>query len=88
MNRHETDLRNKNKADEVSGTFVRKDGLENLALTGKIEGKRSRGRQWSLWMANLNEWIGERGVKYQEVALFEKARDRELWKSMITHVIG
>ena len=39
-------------------------------------------------MANLNEWIGERGVKYQEVALFEKARDRELWKSMIAHVIG
>ena len=68
--------------------LMRKDGSENLALTGKIEGKRSRGRQWSLWMANLNEWIGERGVKYQEVALFEKARDKELWKSMITHVIG
>ena len=62
---------------------MRKDGSENLALTGKIEGKRSRGRKWSLWMANLNEWIRERGVKYQEVALFEKARDRELWKSMI-----
>ena len=55
---------------------MRKDGLENLALTGKVEGQRSRGRQWSLWMANLNEWIGERGVKYQEAALFEKARDR------------
>ena len=70
------------------GHLMRKDGLENLALTGKIEGKRSRGRKWSLWMANLNEWIGERAVKYQEVALFEKARDRELWKSMIAHVIG
>ena len=70
------------------GHLMRKDCLENLALTGKIEGKRSRGRKQSLWMANLNEWIGERGVKYQEVALFEKARDRELWKSMITHIIG
>ena len=30
------------------GHLMRKDGLENLALTGKIEGKRSRGRQWSL----------------------------------------
>ena len=67
---------------------MRKDGLENLALTGKIEGKRNRGKKRSLQMANLNEWIGERGVKYQEVALFEKARDRELWKSMITHIIG
>ena len=45
-------------------------------MTGKIEGKRSRGSKLSLWMANLNEWIEERGVKYQEVALFEKARDR------------
>ena len=68
------------------GHLMRKDGLENLALTGKIEGRRSRERQWSLWMANLNEWIGERGVKYQEVALFEKARDRELWKSIIAHI--
>ena len=66
------------------GHLMRKDGLENLVLTGKIEGRRSRGRQWPLWMANLNEWIRERGVKYQEVALFEKARDRELWKSMIS----
>ena len=48
------------------GHVMRKDGLENLVLTGKIEGKRSRGRQWSLWMANVNKWIGERGVKYQE----------------------
>ena len=53
------------------GHLMRKDGLENLALTGKIEGKRSRGRKWSLWMA-----------------LFEKAKDRELWKSMIAHIIG
>ena len=62
--------------------------MENLALTGKIEGKRSRGRKWSLWMANLNEWTGERGIKYQEVVLFEKARYRELWKYMIAHIIG
>ena len=70
------------------GHLMRKDGLENLALTGKIEGRGSRGRQWSLWMANVNEWIGEKGVKYQEMALLEKARDRELWKSMIAHIIG
>ena len=37
------------------GHVMRKDGLENLVLPGKIEGKRSRGRQQSLWMANLNE---------------------------------
>ena len=36
------------------GHLLRKDGLENLALTGKIEGKRSRGKKWSLWMAKYH----------------------------------
>ena len=36
-----------------------KDGLENLALTGKIEGKRGRGRKRMLWMTSLNAWIAE-----------------------------
>ena len=81
-------LERRTKQMRFLGHLMRKDGLENLALTGKIEGMSSRGRKQSLCMANLNEWIGERRVKYQEVALFEKARDRELWKSMITHVIG
>ena len=76
------------KQMKFPGTFDEKRWFDNLALTGKIEGKRSRVRKWSLWMANLNEWIGERGVKYQEVALFEKATDRELWKSMIAYIIG
>ena len=50
-----------NKADEVyGGHVVRKDGLEVLALTGKIEGKRSRGRKRMLWLTSLNEWIRER----------------------------
>ena len=32
------------------GHVIRKDGLENLALTGTIEGKRGRGRKRTLWM--------------------------------------
>ena len=32
------------------GHVIRKDGLENLALTGKMEGKRGRGRKRMLWM--------------------------------------
>ena len=42
------------------GHVIRKDGLENLALTGKIEGKRGRGRKRMLWMTSLNAWIAER----------------------------
>ena len=72
------------------GHVIRKDGLENLALTGKIEGKRSRGRKRMLWMttSSLNAWIAERGIRQQEVELIQKARNRELWHAMIAHVSG
>ena len=43
------------------GHVIKKDGLENLALTGKIEEKRGRGRKRTLWMTSLNAWIAERG---------------------------
>ena len=70
------------------GHLIRKDGLENLALTGKIEGKRGRGRKRMLWMTSLNAWIAERGIRHQEVELIEKARNRELWHAMIAFVSG
>jgi len=35
------------------GHIIRKDGLENLAMTGKIEGKRSRGRRRVTWISNV-----------------------------------
>ena len=68
--------------------MIRKDGLENLALTGKIEEKRSRGRKWMLWMTSLNAWIAERGIRQQEVELIKKAENSELWHAMIAHVSG
>ncbi len=52
------------------------DGLENLVLTGKIEGTKSRGRRRQLWTASLVEWIKERGVKnLTEMELLNKAND-------------
>ena len=68
------------------GHLVRKGGLENLSLTGKIEGKRSRGRRRVLWMDSLMKWLEERGVEEQGVQLVEKARNRELWNNMIAKV--
>ena len=58
------------------GHVIRKDGLENLALTGKIEGRRGTGRKQMLWMTSLNAWIAERGIRHQEVELIKKARNR------------
>ena len=70
------------------GHVIRKEGLENLALTGMIEGKRGRGRKRMLWMTSLNAWIAERSIRHQEVELIEKARNRELWHAMIAYVSG
>ena len=66
------------------GHVITKDGLENLALTGKM----GRGRKRMLWMTSLNSWIAERGIRHQEVELIEKARNRELWHAMIAYVSG
>ncbi len=41
------------------GLILRKDGLENLAITGRIEGKRSR----VTWMSSVKEWLPDRVVK-------------------------
>ena len=39
------------------GHMLEEEGPENLTLTGKIEGKRSRGRQGILLMYSLAGWI-------------------------------
>ena len=39
--------------------IIRKDGLENLAITGGIEGKSSRGRRVT-WMSSVKGWLQER----------------------------
>ena len=68
------------------GHIARKEGLENLALTEKIVGKRSRGGRRILWMDSVHKLLEERGVKELGVALIEKARSRGLWNSMIAKV--
>ena len=60
--------------------------IENLSLTGKIEGKKSRGRRRVLWMDSLKKWLEERGVEDRGLQLMEKPRNRELWNNMIAKV--
>lgn len=48
--------------------------LQNLALTGKIEGKVVRGRRSILWLDSVQRWLElERGVKDQGIKLLAKA---------------
>ena len=38
------------------GQTIRKSDIERLALCGKINGKRDRGRQWLTYLESLNKW--------------------------------
>ena len=42
---------------KILGHICRHKGLEFLSLTGKIEGKRSRGRQRIAFLESLNSWV-------------------------------
>ena len=53
------------------GHIVRKQGLENLALMGKIAGKRNRGRQR---MSFMSQFQGEPND------IIHNAYDRHRWK--------
>ena len=48
------------------GHVIQKNGFENLALTGRIEGRRSRGRRRILWMSSLMSGISESGIDHRE----------------------
>ena len=40
------------------GHVLKKDQLEEAALTGRIEGKRARGRQrYVAWVAGARDWV-------------------------------
>ena len=44
---------------EFLGHVMRKESLENLTLTGRIEGKKSRGRPWIKYLTSLSTWMAE-----------------------------
>ena len=68
------------------GHVLRKEELEDLALTGQIEGRRSRGRQRLLWMNSQAGWVQENGTTIKETELIQMTKNRELWQSMIAKV--
>ena len=64
------------------GHVLRKEELEDMAITGKIEGKRARGRQRFTFISSLSHWIkiGTKGI-------IRTVKDRELRRSMVTNVL-
>ena len=65
------------------GHIYRDKGLEHLALTGKIEGKRSRGRQRITFVGSLNSWLSKTGSKCD---LLRQTENRCDWRDMIANV--
>ena len=54
------------------GHIIRADGLENLAVTGRVAGSRGRGRPREKYLDKLREAIGE-------VAYWRQLEPRESW---------
>ena len=75
---------------EFLSHILRKDGMENLCITGFVEGKRSRGRQRTTFSDSLNKWMNGQ-VPEQNLTsakLLKTNRDRQEWKTMITYVLN
>ena len=75
------------------GHIMRKEGLENLTLTGEVHGNRSCGRQRETYMSSLGGWIkvqlkNEREVKDIVLTTLAATRDRVLWRAMIANVLN
>ena len=67
------------------GHTMRRNGMENLALTGMIEGKRGRGRPREKYLDGLVKTTNGRVTT--GVQLLRATRDRQEWKSMVADVL-
>ena len=69
--RTERKLMNRIRAGQMSflGHIMRKHGLENIVVTGKIEGERSRGRPRLNFMKSLSQLL-----KISEVEIIERKK--------------
>ena len=66
------------------GHICRHRGLEFLSLTGKIEGKRSRGRQRITFLESLNSWVT--GNNKDNLTFLRMTENRDKWRIMIADV--
>ena len=66
------------------GHILRRKGLEHLVITGKMEGRRGRGRQREQMIDSLAAWMN---IDKTAPAISE-AKDRAVWKDMIANALG
>ena len=56
--------------------------MEKIVLTGKIAGKRARGRQMITFLQRIAEWSGVSGVE-----LIQCTENRNEWHKLVADVI-
>ena len=66
------------------GHVIHRKGIENLSLTGKVEGKRARGRQRMMYLNNIKEWTN----KTNGNEIIQACQDREVWRSKIVNALA
>ena len=55
--------------------------LPNAALHGKVEGKRSRGRQRKTWIDNVTEDLKEKNIVLTRIGKVNRCS--EVWRSLV-----
>ena len=65
------------------GHVNRKEKIEYLAMTGKIVGKRARGRQGMTFMSSI---IRRMGVSWTACEVLQASKDRRTWTDIIANV--
>lgn len=63
------------------GHVMRKGQLENIAMTGRLNGRRGRGRPRLTYIRSLSNWL-----QAGEVETLRETGNRERWKTMIANV--
>ena len=66
------------------GHVLRRQGLENLVVTGRIEGRRARGRQRLKYLDSLCDTLKD---KVSPTQLIRASEDRGLWQRMVANVV-
>ena len=69
----------RNRQMSFLGHVMRNKVIENLSISGKIEGKRCRGKQRITYAKSLSEWMG-----IEETNMIGTAMDRINWTIMTT----
>ena len=65
------------------GHIERKGGFESICMTGKMEGRRERGRPRKKSLEAMKEIVEGR---WTDAQIRRRMKNREEWRSMVAHV--